>query len=677
MRPARLDLAGDRPPTVTPSEIWLVGPAHEMALVLDGPAREADDDWFAIVAVDSEVDAQTSTEPLLEPGDTTLGIPLRLRLDHQAPVLATALHRRVGALTEAGQDILRGALAGILEPERYGPPLTGTGDWRRQIDPDAGKRWRALRSEFDRRVLEPAARAHWETVGPPTEPRWPVEILVTSEVLVVVDLLGGDSPPTVRWEPGDDADALAARLLNAIWATELSDWRRADIARLDTTHAALSPTAGTLRALALAETRVAASRGGGPWSLDSALAAAAIAEAIGVPGGADLIALLTVRLDRAVEALDDLREHSPEVLDRGGRQLHEDLSQRLDPLLRLSASQPELARLSRRLERWLEIAFESVEPPTQPMPEYAVGVSQLQGDMPARVPVWVDVAVSGLVDRDGAFVELAPDPGDPDVLEVSLPLPEHVATTLASAMESSRSLRRDAPSARRGLRRGALLLTAAVRDVDVSDWLAVASGERELSTWDGPTLPDVFVHVFDPSNGAIVESVCLELSVTTSDDGPSRAAMVGKLSPPATGQRVLATHRAAAAVDPGELLGDLLSGLLVDRAAAHVSAKKIAEDFSVVPAGTTLVEAAAAIASAAADELPVDDRPRLPSPVSESTGVMLLQRALREGRLARNEILKLVGTARYESATPDMQERCLDEAASFVNSLRTIDRFTS
>jgi hypothetical protein len=108
----------------------------DLVLVVDDGVEEFGERWYPVIAVDTEIEAVTDTDPWLDPRETTLGGPLRLRLALQADVLADQLDHRVGTLTEGGLEALTAAFERALAPERYGPPLEGPDDWRIADDED-------------------------------------------------------------------------------------------------------------------------------------------------------------------------------------------------------------------------------------------------------------------------------------------------------------------------------------------------------------------------------------------------------------------------------------------------------------------------------------------------------------------------------------------------------------
>lgn len=126
------------------------GPSAEQRrdlFVVGEPFTDFGKQWWTATALDTEVEAGADADAALAPSETDLGVPLRLRTDHAAPLPAEDLGGVVATLDTGVLDQLE---RGALEPSRFGLEHRGTGDWRLAVDPDAWRRWLDRRAPYDR-----------------------------------------------------------------------------------------------------------------------------------------------------------------------------------------------------------------------------------------------------------------------------------------------------------------------------------------------------------------------------------------------------------------------------------------------------------------------------------------------------------------------------------------------
>jgi transcriptional regulator with XRE-family HTH domain len=153
LRRDHLDLSGPQPPTVSgvtfeesagaapdAGELWVTTPAdiggdRALVLVLDDLHEEFDRVWYEVAAADTTIERATELDLVLQPAETNVRSPLRLRFDVQGYVAEADLLQRAGALTEAGRTVVDAALHGSVDESRWGLPIEGPYD-ERLIQPD-------------------------------------------------------------------------------------------------------------------------------------------------------------------------------------------------------------------------------------------------------------------------------------------------------------------------------------------------------------------------------------------------------------------------------------------------------------------------------------------------------------------------------------------------------------
>jgi hypothetical protein len=104
--------------------------------------------WFQVAPVDTDVENASSTDLLLRPDESEVGLPLRVIFSLQTTLAEEQIADEVGRLTTAGGDTLHQAIAGELDDMRYGLPLTGPDDERLSADRELEEVVRHLRSPF-------------------------------------------------------------------------------------------------------------------------------------------------------------------------------------------------------------------------------------------------------------------------------------------------------------------------------------------------------------------------------------------------------------------------------------------------------------------------------------------------------------------------------------------------
>jgi hypothetical protein len=117
-------------------------------LVLDNGHEREGRLWFRVAPAATDVENATSTDLVLRPSENELATPWRVLFAHQTVLNATQLDEWVGALTEAGKEVLRQALVGELGDNRFGTELEGPTDPRMIADRPIEALMRTLRAPF-------------------------------------------------------------------------------------------------------------------------------------------------------------------------------------------------------------------------------------------------------------------------------------------------------------------------------------------------------------------------------------------------------------------------------------------------------------------------------------------------------------------------------------------------
>jgi hypothetical protein len=117
-------------------------------LVLDDGEQREGGEWVRVAPVDTDVENATSTDLVLRPSETELGISLRVLFAHQTVLNAWQLDESIGKLTARGLVVLRQAVGGELLDERFGVELEGPSDPRLIADRPTEELMRTLREPF-------------------------------------------------------------------------------------------------------------------------------------------------------------------------------------------------------------------------------------------------------------------------------------------------------------------------------------------------------------------------------------------------------------------------------------------------------------------------------------------------------------------------------------------------
>lgn len=104
--------------------------------------------WYKVAPIDTDTENASSTDLLLQPEESDLGVPMRVVFSLQTSLAEEQLSDELGRLTAAGEKTLRQALADELDEKRYGLPLTGPEDDRLAADRALEEVVRVLRSPF-------------------------------------------------------------------------------------------------------------------------------------------------------------------------------------------------------------------------------------------------------------------------------------------------------------------------------------------------------------------------------------------------------------------------------------------------------------------------------------------------------------------------------------------------
>ena len=235
---------------------------------------EASNVWL----VSTETRYATGADLFLDPNETGLPVPVIVETDMGFPLWNRQLDDPVGVISAEYRHLLRPMIGpDELPTARRGADVTAMWDARRVWKQEEYADIARLASDLFQELAAPAVERSFAEAG--TAPLyWPAPLALIPGLELVVDILGGDAPPLVRWDPdSDEAVALARRVVEG------------DIA-------------SAVRALALAEERYALT-GLAVWAVDSAVAAAELVEALDCP--VYLAELLDERLPVAAEVLPD------------------------------------------------------------------------------------------------------------------------------------------------------------------------------------------------------------------------------------------------------------------------------------------------------------------------------------------------------------------------------------
>lgn len=144
-------------------------------LVLDDWREIGGRHWRAVAPADTDVENASSTDLLLNADETSLGVRLRILFSLQTFLAEEQLDEQVGALTNAGEEVVREALASELDEVRFGLALEGPDDERLATDGETEAVVRLLRTPFfaaadreaapEREVDVAAGRPEWEGSG--------------------------------------------------------------------------------------------------------------------------------------------------------------------------------------------------------------------------------------------------------------------------------------------------------------------------------------------------------------------------------------------------------------------------------------------------------------------------------------------------------------------------------
>jgi hypothetical protein len=134
-------------------------------LVLNDRRTIAGRRWLAVAPTDTDVENASSTDMLLNANETSLDVRLRILFSLQTFLAEEQLDEQVGALTNAGEEVVRQALGHELDDGRFGLPLEGPDDERLAIDRETEAVVRLLRTPFFA-VAEEATAAEREAEAP-------------------------------------------------------------------------------------------------------------------------------------------------------------------------------------------------------------------------------------------------------------------------------------------------------------------------------------------------------------------------------------------------------------------------------------------------------------------------------------------------------------------------------
>jgi hypothetical protein len=337
---------------------------------------------------------------------------------------------------------------------------------------------------------------------------------VISGLTLTVGLCDGDTAPVVTVARGRAGTTELAPRVRQVLATDA--W-----------------LAGRVRQLAISEVRL----GAHPsllWAIDSALASSALVDAFKLEPSAALTALARARSEQAVDALYELNGLIPSTVD--------EVLGAESPLVgahrRLAAVRDLLGDdARRRYDEWAEVDGVDIPPVEFWAPALAAKASGTR-----LVPISPALALSGLVSDDVQLV-LDSDPHDPDVLVGRLALLPRPASALRAARQQSD----DDP---------------AITEVR----LLAAVGSAE---------PDVWLQLFDPESGRVIDNLGLEIEEPPETDQPLQLVVRVRrelaFDPAAGGLGAIVTGRRVPWLDPESLVGLVL--------VAYAARPSLAEQF--------------------------------------------------------------------------------------------------